>query len=93
MQSSKWYPQVVFQVNLTIDFYFPLIKYPYLRWIDAPQTQNFEIWRSLEKTQESKKFEIIFGIFAKMLDGSNFDKRYLLGYSMTSFASKSSGKV
>jgi hypothetical protein len=36
----------------------------YMGWIDAPHTQNFEILKSLEKTQESKKFEIIFDIFA-----------------------------
>jgi hypothetical protein len=48
-----------------------------LSWIDAPHTQNFEILKSLEQTQESKKFKITFEIFVKMLDGSNFDKRCL----------------
>ena len=36
-------------------------------WIDAPHTQNFEILKSLEKTQESKKIETLFENFAKML--------------------------
>jgi hypothetical protein len=45
-----------------------------LDWIDAPHTQNFEILESLEQTQESKKFEISFEFFVKMLDGLNFCK-------------------
>jgi hypothetical protein len=40
-----------------------------LGWIDAPHTQNFEILKSLEQTQESKKFKIAFEIFVNMLDG------------------------
>jgi hypothetical protein len=31
-----------------------------LGWIDPPHTQNFEILKSLEQTQESKKFKISF---------------------------------
>jgi hypothetical protein len=38
-----------------------------LSWIGAPHTQNFEIWKYLEKTQEKKK--TIFDVFAKMLNG------------------------
>jgi hypothetical protein len=49
-----------------------------LNWIDAPHTQNFEILKSLEETQESKKFKITFEIFVKMLDGLNVSKRCLL---------------
>jgi hypothetical protein len=30
-----------------------------LGWIDAPHTQNFEILKSLEQTQESKKIKIL----------------------------------
>jgi hypothetical protein len=45
--------------------------------IDAPHTQNFEILKSLEQTQESKKFAITFVIFVKMLDGLIFCKRCL----------------
>jgi hypothetical protein len=48
-----------------------------LGWIDAPHTQNFEILKSLEQTQELKKFKISFEIFVKMLDGLNFGKRCL----------------
>jgi hypothetical protein len=51
-----------------------------LGWIDAPYTQNFEILKSLEQTQESKKIKISFEIFVKMLDGLNFGKRCLLGW-------------
>jgi hypothetical protein len=46
-----------------------------LGWIDAPHTQNFEILKSLEQTQESKNFKIRFEIFVKLLDGLNFGKR------------------
>jgi hypothetical protein len=46
--------------------------------IDAPHTQNYEILKSLEQTQESKKIKITFEIFVKMLDGLNFGKRCLL---------------
>jgi hypothetical protein len=46
----------------------------HLGWIDAPHTQNFEILKSLEQTQESKNYEISFEIFLKMLDGFNFGK-------------------
>jgi hypothetical protein len=49
-----------------------------LGWIEAPHTLNFEILKSLEQTQESKKFKITFEIFVKMLDGFNFGKRCLL---------------
>jgi hypothetical protein len=49
-----------------------------LGWIDAPHTQNFEILKSLEQTQESDKFKITFEIFVKILDGLNFSKRCLL---------------
>jgi hypothetical protein len=48
-----------------------------LGWIDAPHTQNFEILKSLEQTQESKKNKISFEIFVKMLDGLNFVERCL----------------
>jgi hypothetical protein len=44
----------------------------HLGWIDAPHTQNFEILKSLEQTQESKNLKISFEIFVKMLEGSNF---------------------
>jgi hypothetical protein len=43
--------------------------------IDAPHTQNFEILKSLEQTQESKTIKITFEFFVKMLDGLNFGKR------------------
>jgi hypothetical protein len=43
---------------------------------------NFEIPL---KTQESKNFEISFGNFQKMLDGSKFGKRCLLGISIQNF--------
>jgi hypothetical protein len=46
-----------------------------LGWIDAPHTQNFEILKSLEQAQESKKIKITFEIFVKMLDGSNVGKK------------------
>jgi hypothetical protein len=49
-----------------------------LGWIDAPHTQNFEILKSLEQTQEKKK-KISFKIFVKILDGLNFGERCLLG--------------
>jgi hypothetical protein len=51
----------------------------HLGWIDAPHTQNFEILKSLEQTQESKNSKIVFEIFVKMLDGCNFGRRCLLG--------------
>jgi hypothetical protein len=38
-----------------------------LGWIDALPTQNFEILKSLEKTQESKKIKITFEFFVEML--------------------------
>jgi hypothetical protein len=53
-----------------------------LGWIDALHTQNFEILKSLEQTQKSKKFKISYEIFVKMLDGFNFGKRFLLGCSI-----------
>jgi hypothetical protein len=56
-----------------------------LGWIDAPHTQNFEILKSLEQTQEAKKFKITFEIFVKILDGSNFGKRCLLRCSIYNF--------
>jgi hypothetical protein len=47
-----------------------------LGWIDVPHTQNFEILKSLEQTQESKKkIKITLEIFVKMLDGSNIAER------------------
>jgi hypothetical protein len=52
-----------------------------LGWIVTLQyfnTQNFEILKSLEQTQESKKIKITSEIFVKMLDGLNFGKRCLL---------------
>jgi hypothetical protein len=54
----------------------------HLGWIDAPHTKNSEILKSLEQTQESKKLKITFEIFVKMLDGSNFGKRCVLGCSI-----------
>jgi hypothetical protein len=51
-----------------------------LGWIDTPHTQNFEILKPLEQTQESKKHKISFEIFVKMLDGLYFGKRCLLGW-------------
>ena len=53
--------------------------------IDALHTQNFEILKSLEKTQESKKLNFFFEIFGEMLESSNFDKRWLLGSSNHNF--------
>jgi hypothetical protein len=47
----------------------------HLGWIDAPHTQNFEILKFLEQTQESKKIKICS-------DGLNFGKRCLLGWSI-----------
>jgi hypothetical protein len=44
-----------------------------LGWIDAPHSQNFEILKSLEQTQESKKYKITFEIVVKMLNGLNFE--------------------
>jgi hypothetical protein len=41
-----------------------------LGWIDAPNTQNFEILKYLEQTQESRKIKITIEFFVKMLDGS-----------------------
>ena len=35
----------------------------HLGWIDAPHTQNFEFFKSLEKTQESKNLEFISVFF------------------------------
>jgi hypothetical protein len=46
-----------------------------LGWIGAPHPQNLE---TLENSG-TKKNKIIFGIFVKMLDGSNFGKRCILG--------------
>jgi hypothetical protein len=54
----------------------------HLCWIDAPYSQNFEILKFLEQTQESKKFKITFEIFVKLLDGSNFGRRCLVGWSI-----------
>jgi c-di-AMP phosphodiesterase-like protein len=48
-----------------------------LGWIDALYTQNFEILKSLEQTQESKKIKITLEIFVKILNGLNFGKRCL----------------
>jgi hypothetical protein len=56
-----------------------------LGWIDAPHTQNFGILKSLEQTQESQNFKISFEIFVKTLDGLNFGKRCLLGFSIWNF--------
>jgi hypothetical protein len=53
-----------------------------LGWIDAPHTQNFEILKFLEQTQESKNFKIIFDIFVKMLEGLNFGRKFLLRCSI-----------
>jgi hypothetical protein len=49
-------------------------------------TQNFQILKSLEQTQESKKnYKISLEIFVKMQDGSNYGKRCLLGCSIWIF--------
>jgi hypothetical protein len=40
-----------------------------LGWIDALHTQNSEILKSLEQTQESKKLKTNFEFFVKMLYG------------------------
>jgi hypothetical protein len=53
-----------------------------LSQIGVPHTQNFEIPL---KTQESKQIEISFENFQKMLDGSKFGKRCLLGISIQNF--------
>jgi hypothetical protein len=36
-----------------------------LGWIDAPHTQNFEILKSLEQTQESKKIKSLLKFLKK----------------------------
>jgi hypothetical protein len=46
---------------------------------------NLGIWKSLEKTLESKKFNFIFEFFVKILDGSNFDKKALLEALLRTF--------
>jgi hypothetical protein len=56
-----------------------------LGWIDAPHTQNFEILKSFEQTQESKNFKTSFEIFSKMLDGLNFGEKCLLRCSIWNF--------
>jgi hypothetical protein len=56
-----------------------------LGWIDAPHTQNFEILKSLEPTQEPRKFKISFDFFVKMPDGLNFGKRCILRCSIRNF--------
>jgi hypothetical protein len=48
---------------------------PHLSQLGVPLTQNFEIPL---KVQESKKFEISFENFQKILDGSKFGERCLL---------------
>jgi hypothetical protein len=48
----------------------------------VPHTQNFEIPL---KTQESKKIDISFENFKKMLDGSKYGKRCLLRISVQIF--------
>jgi hypothetical protein len=53
-----------------------------LGWIDALHTQNFEILKSLEQTQESKKIKTSFDFFVKMLDDFDFGERCLLGCSI-----------
>jgi hypothetical protein len=60
------------------------LKYykPHLSQLGVPHNQNFEIPL---KTQESKKFEISFENFQKMLDGSKFGKRCLLGIFIQNF--------
>jgi hypothetical protein len=52
---------------------------PQLSQLGIPHTQNFEIPL---KIQDSKKMEISFENFQKMLDGSKFGKRCLLGISI-----------
>jgi hypothetical protein len=49
-----------------------------LGWIDAPHTQNFEILKSLEQTQESKNVISVLIFFCKILDGLNYGRRCLL---------------
>jgi hypothetical protein len=49
---------------------------PHLSQLGVLHTPNFEIPL---KTQVSKKFEINFENFQKMLDGSKFGKRCILG--------------
>jgi hypothetical protein len=53
-----------------------------LSQLGVPHTQNFEIPL---KTQESKKIEISFENFQKLLDGSKFGKRCLLRISIQNF--------
>jgi hypothetical protein len=50
-----------------------------LGWINAAHTQNFEISRA---NSGVKKIIFSVQIFVKMLDGSNFGKRCLLGCSI-----------
>jgi hypothetical protein len=58
-------------------FWLPVVSWAH--------TQNFEILKSLEQTQESKKFIISFEINMKMQDGLNFGKRCLLRCSIWIF--------
>jgi hypothetical protein len=53
-----------------------------LSQLGVPHIQNFEIPL---KTRESKNFEISFENFQKMLGGSKFGKRCLLGISIQNF--------
>jgi hypothetical protein len=55
---------------------------PHLSELGVAYTQNFEIPL---KTLESKKFEINFENFQKMLDGSKIGKRCLLKISIQNF--------
>jgi hypothetical protein len=53
-----------------------------LSQLGVPYTQNFEI---PFKTQDIKKIEISIENFQKLLDGSKFGKRCLLGISIQNF--------
>jgi hypothetical protein len=65
-----------------------------LSQLDVPHIQNFDIlkFEIPLKTQESKKIEISFENFQKMLDGSKFGKRCLLGSLFRTFSDLENSK-
>jgi hypothetical protein len=56
-----------------------------LSQLGEPHTQNFEILKFLQTTQESKNLKIVFENFNNMLDGSKFGENCLLGSSIQIF--------
>jgi hypothetical protein len=53
-----------------------------LTQLGVPHTQKFEILKFLEKLRGQKILETVFENFQKMLDGSKFGERFLLGISI-----------